>query len=494
MVVHLGGPFPLDDPRPGVTFPVDRVEPSREPLPTASARSIAEARLGNPIIVADHGVEPLIEERDVAGFGPPQDSHAFADAVHLAFSQHRPLVISPDVVWLTIAQGIATHVTLHSEQLRSKLVDFEGKRELIVERGVTADELQLGDWAEVVEQFADQVATHSKLDELPPMTASFSTTTPASRIASQVCMLDAFSRYYDYVLMCICGFPQITVLGTVADWMDIHARVARLRNIGLGWWAEHLQPICAQFIATAAGDISRRHWRALYKLKKLYGAYEISGWFAKLFPYTLDEHRIARERNPMLTGKRKHLHARELPKGLSRAQVRVRANDGKQRLTLVAGCLGVRQHSSSLALEPTIGWAVTEADPITNLIEAIVRDPQHEHVRRSTAIDWWKANGASAEMMAFFDEFERVRLFAHDPAKTITLDGPDSRLGCGPDGRRLVLGDKLRVDLLEPDDDRPSWQRDDAAIAPNFVEFLTRCLAEGPYWLHPRAPHDPSVQ
>jgi hypothetical protein len=480
MVVHLGGPFPLDDPRPGVTFPVDRVEPAREPLSTASASSIAAARIGGPILVADLGADRLIEARDVARAGRPEDSHAFADAVHLAFSQHRPLILSPDVVWLTIAQGIATHVTLHAEQLRSKLVDFDGKRELTVKRG----ELQRGDWAEIVGDFASLVAANSKIDALPPMVASFSTTTPASRVASQICMLDAFSRYYDYVLMCICGFPQITLLGTVADWMDIQARVARLRDIGLGWWAEHLQPICAQFIAAAAGDIDRRHWRKLYKIKKIYGSPEISGWFAKLFPYVLDQHHVPRLRNPMLTGERRHLYAAQLPKGLSRADVRMQGAAGANRLVLVAGCLGVRQHGRTLALEPSIGWAVTEADAITRLIQTITEDLEHEHVRRRTAIDW-RAYETTAEFMAFFDEFEQVRLFAHDPTKTITLKGPDVRIGHGPDGREIVFfrdmeTDAWQVCVIEATT-TPAQARQ--AIAASFLEFLTRCLAEGPYWL-----------
>ncbi|WP_272427393.1 DUF4419 domain-containing protein [Polyangium jinanense] len=40
----------------------------------------------------------------VVDHGP---THALLGAVHLAFAQHRPLVLSPDAVWLTIAQGVA---------------------------------------------------------------------------------------------------------------------------------------------------------------------------------------------------------------------------------------------------------------------------------------------------------------------------------------------------------------------------------------------------
>eukprot|EP01052_Picozoa_sp_SAG31_P041062 SAG31_NODE_6120_length_2160_cov_4.003396_1_plen_50_part_10 len=32
-----------------------------------------------------------------------------AKSVHAAFYGHHPLVLSPDVIWLTIAQGLANH-------------------------------------------------------------------------------------------------------------------------------------------------------------------------------------------------------------------------------------------------------------------------------------------------------------------------------------------------------------------------------------------------
>src|SRR5688572_4474466 len=36
--------------------------------------------------------------------------HPFVEAVHDAYAMHRPLVISPDMVWLMVAQGFAKHV------------------------------------------------------------------------------------------------------------------------------------------------------------------------------------------------------------------------------------------------------------------------------------------------------------------------------------------------------------------------------------------------
>ena len=40
--------------------------------------------------------------------------HPVVAAIHLAFSDHRPLVLSPDILWLLIAQGFANHVNASS--------------------------------------------------------------------------------------------------------------------------------------------------------------------------------------------------------------------------------------------------------------------------------------------------------------------------------------------------------------------------------------------
>ncbi|MEM1030549.1 MAG: DUF4419 domain-containing protein [Myxococcota bacterium] len=56
----------------------------------------------------------------VAGSGPSE--HALVNAVHLAFSQHRPLRLSPDAIWLTISQGFARHIEENAEALRPAFV------------------------------------------------------------------------------------------------------------------------------------------------------------------------------------------------------------------------------------------------------------------------------------------------------------------------------------------------------------------------------------
>src|SRR6516164_6621202 len=97
-------------PASSVTFPVDDVAPATTPLPTCkpldAVRALLEAPPGN--FAADESSQgnPVHGRVEacwsyaldcVAGVG----HHPLIAAAHLAFSEHRPLVLSPDILWVT---------------------------------------------------------------------------------------------------------------------------------------------------------------------------------------------------------------------------------------------------------------------------------------------------------------------------------------------------------------------------------------------------------
>lgn len=53
--------------------------------------------------------------------------NALLGAVHVAFAQHVPLTLSPDMMWLAILQGFARHVSLHASELEGRLMKAPGK-------------------------------------------------------------------------------------------------------------------------------------------------------------------------------------------------------------------------------------------------------------------------------------------------------------------------------------------------------------------------------
>jgi hypothetical protein len=288
------------------------------------------------------------------------------NAVHHAFSEHRPLVLTPDAIWLTLAQGFAQHVNNHAEALRSRFVDHKGKVTLSVDvAGFPTDE----GWPGVVEQWSTGIAEHVGVDLHQQLICNFSTTTPIVRTASQVAMMDAFQQYFEYELMCICGIPSVMLKGTVTDWMEIRKRVDLMAEYYLEWWTDRLKLICDAFVETAKGAPSRTFWRHIYKPREVYGGEVITGWLADLFPYVKDYRTNAPTlRNPFLTVQHEDLTIEDglppkcVPSGLSQAPfvVRTRNSDAELHFDLIAGFIGVLENQATGQVEPDIGWAVCQ--------------------------------------------------------------------------------------------------------------------------------------
>lgn len=213
-----------------------------------------------------------------------------AKAVHAAFYGHHRLILSPDVIWLTIAQGLAHHVAQNAEELRSAFVDHEGKKELVVERPQFVKGSPRNDWEGVFPDFAAQIAANTKHGVAELVQSDFSTTGPAERIASQVTLMDAVQHYFSYTMCCGCGFPAITLSGTPQDWEAVRAKAARLAAYGLDWWLRALLPALDQFVAAAHGTPDLAFWRSLCNINTgtSFPIYEpLTGWIQVFFPYLL---------------------------------------------------------------------------------------------------------------------------------------------------------------------------------------------------------------
>lgn len=259
------------------TFGVSDVTPATDPLPLAPYHQAVSDFLGGPVescsqyhgqLVADVRFHPLIA------------------CLHHAFATHRPICLSPDIIWLTLTQGLASHINANAEKLRRRFVKHEGKLKLVVRRDDFVKGSPENPWPEVFTEFSTAIRKHiGKAHDL--IVADFSTTGPVERAASEVVLLDAMQAYFAYQVQTICGIPSITLEGTVADWESIARRAKQFARYGLGWWVDDLRPILDQFVAAAKGMIDRPFWDSIYKWKgrERCGESEyVSGWALKLFP------------------------------------------------------------------------------------------------------------------------------------------------------------------------------------------------------------------
>ncbi|MCQ2069173.1 MAG: DUF4419 domain-containing protein [Bacteroidaceae bacterium] len=212
-----------------------------------------------------------------------------------AFADHRPITLSPDVIWMLISQAFSHDVNADPEKFRDKFVDFDGKIDLIVQSRYPLYHPDF-DWTAIVDGFAQQIDSNTKNDVAKLITADFSTTGTIERMASEIVLMETTKSFFEFIIMYVgCGFPSITLTGTVEDWQSIVDKTARLQELGAGKWAKELKPILEQFVQAAKGNPDKAFWQDIVMKNtpdRLRGGAcsmekptELDGWFLKLMPY-----------------------------------------------------------------------------------------------------------------------------------------------------------------------------------------------------------------
>lgn len=283
-----------------------------------------------------------------------------------AYANHRPIVLTPDAVWLVICQGFSHYVNENAEQLRPLIVDHDGKVSLMV-RSANDLSSQDADWETLLDGFCKQIGKATKGRLAKCVKADFSTSGKIEKLASEITLMDAVSSYFDYTAYYVmCGIPSVTLEGTPRDWSRLLKKSKMLRKYGLGWWADDLEPILKEFVRASKGKPDYDFWKGLVKKQIVDEYFEpdecgpegeptvLDGWFLKLFPFDQGG------RTPETIFGDNDM----LPEQVSVPfRYQVKGTDGSvisdTPLQLVAGIVGVEENPATHAMKPKIGWMVT---------------------------------------------------------------------------------------------------------------------------------------
>ena len=304
-----------------------------------------------------------------------QGSAVLFDMLRMAYADHRPVVLSPDALWLVISQGFSRYVNAHSEEMRPLLVSHEGKQDLAI---VSPKDLLTGevDWAALLDDFTLQLGKNTKGDLAQTMTADFSTTGTTERIASQVVLMDVFKQYFNYqVLYIVCGIPYITLTGTPQDWQRVLSKTQKLKAYqGVTLWIEQLEPILKEFVAASEGKPRQAFWQSIVRQKRV-GELRgggcspdkptmLDGWFLKLFP---DKDGKVFDSIPY--------DYRYMPSEIVRVGFKYKKVNGKGQvlsempMELWAGFVGIDLNDGTQELTPRIGWLVRNSNEEEELVQ-----------------------------------------------------------------------------------------------------------------------------
>ena len=351
----------------GVTFSVNSAaKRCTEALPKGTMKEHIKSRLGYNVEACYNQSDPVVHlptptpPKGYELFNPVGggEMNALVDAVHTAFNCHYPLVLSPDMIWLCIMQGLSIHVNENAEKLRSKFVSHQGKEDITVRR----DDFVKGQqnpWQEVFSEFSAQIRGHIGAETHDLILPQFSTTDPVSKAVSEIVLMEAMKSYFSYGAKTLCGIPKITLEGSPEDWRMIREKAEQLAQFDLGWWIPSLLPILDQFVAASCGDVDQRFWSDIYKVNHASGGPYCGGWILKLFPYLTDGRNPWIEKEPQ--GHFSGAKTNSFPSGLSRAPFVWKYFSTEYKMNFVGGFMAVKQDPKSFALRPELGWAVVEA-------------------------------------------------------------------------------------------------------------------------------------
>ena len=308
----------------------------------------------------------------------------FFQTIVRAYAEHRPLVLSPDMVWLLISQGFARYVNAHSDELRDQIVSHTEKMDLVVE---TEKDLlhEDADWKKLIAGFAAQINEYTKGDVAKTITADFTTTGVTERIVSQVTLMETVKTYFDYVVHYMgCGIPSITLMGTPQDWQKVLEKTEQLEKYGMGDWFKSLKPILTEFIKASEGKPNQAFWQNMVKKEnpdKLVGnkvcdfrkPTVLDGWMLKLFP---DENGQTLDQVP-------HIH--EMPSERVYVDFRYQVIDIANGnvivdtpMELIAGYIGTEVDTLTHALTPKMGWMVRQIESNEKIVESLKKKAEED--------------------------------------------------------------------------------------------------------------------
>ena len=138
--------------------------------------------------------------------------NGFISAVSAAFANHYPLALRPQHFWLLILQGVAKHVELNAEEVRTQWVRHEGQKELVV----FCDDFVLNrpnDWAGVVSERSDSFAAQIDANVVEGVAAelspTFGGTTTVERVCEKITVMDVCKSFFSFKCVTRCGFPKV---------------------------------------------------------------------------------------------------------------------------------------------------------------------------------------------------------------------------------------------------------------------------------------------
>ncbi|KAM9959710.1 hypothetical protein ACTFIR_000801 [Dictyostelium discoideum] len=325
-----------------------------------------------------YGGKPNEPERKVVrssikeGISKSVGGNSFVLSSFIAYSNHHSLVIRPDDIWMAILVQFSSYLNANAEQLRSKIVDFQGKKQLIVSGGGT---LMTANYESLTIRMTHEIEKNIKDPSIREWANKpFSTTTSNDTMAASIALMATVKSYFDFKMCLMCGLPEVTLEGTLDDWVDIKNRIEKLKEFDfkdnkdgsvMKDWSEMLSPIIDKIIISVNGKPDIEWWNRIASQEGAgSGPRYISGWITAFCVFDNDGKWMGKnkERHEFGGGKFNtdwiFVNTNDVPRGFLFVPVKIDDNGTEYNTEFFAGHMAVSTLNNSKTIKPNIDWCI----------------------------------------------------------------------------------------------------------------------------------------
>ena len=190
-------------------------------------------------------------------------NNGLVGTIFTAYNNHHNIQLRPEDFWTAVMTQFSLYVNANAEKLRNIFVTHNGKKQLIVQsfgtlRSANYEQLATAMAVQISKNLTDQTIH----DWIMP---NFTTTTPNDRVVASVVMMSSMQKYFDMKFRLLRGIPNVTLLGTVADYEALADKVDQLPRYDSGTglmtkWHSLLKPIFTELIAAKSGNPNKDFW------------------------------------------------------------------------------------------------------------------------------------------------------------------------------------------------------------------------------------------
>ncbi|KAM9980145.1 hypothetical protein ACTFIZ_006392 [Dictyostelium cf. discoideum] len=306
------------------------------------------------------------------GISKSVGGNSFVQSCFLAYSNHHSLIIRVDDIWMAILVQFSSYLNANAEQLRSKIVDFQGKKQLVVSGNGT---LMTANYESLTIRMTEEIEKNIKDPSIREwVNKPFSTTTPNDTMAASIALMATVKSYFEYKMCLMCGLPEVTLEGTLDDWIDLKNRIEKLKEFDFKGnkdgsvmkdWSEMLSPIIDKIIDSVNGKPDIEWWNRIANQEGAgSGPRYISGWITAFCVFNNDGKWMGKNKVRCEFGGKKlntdwiFVDTNEIPKGFLFVPVKIDDNGTEYNTEFFAGHMAVSTLDKSKTIKPNIDWCI----------------------------------------------------------------------------------------------------------------------------------------